>query len=162
MVDDFSYYYNIWGHFFSILMIVSLFKSRLDKLLSVGWSIFEIIKKLFLFPKFSCFLRVFSLIFHLEGIWYLVWCWKLFWGIWKCIHAKFFKNGCNGKDGQFLLEMQGTSLYCLPSTPPFSNFVHPHPSHFTVTSNSHPHCSLCCHVSLVEWVIMPYLMCYFT
>ena len=59
MVDDFSYYYNIWVHFFSILMIVSLFKSRLDKLLSLGWIIFEIIKKLSQFPKFSCFLRVF-------------------------------------------------------------------------------------------------------
>ena len=32
--------------------------------------------------------------------------------------------------------------------------------HFPVTSNPHPHCSFCCHVSLAEWVIKPYLMCH--
>ena len=102
---------------------------------------------------------------------------------------RFFKNGCNGGggDGKFLLEMGDKSqewgdgkflkslyivgrgvltplfyedLHILP-IPPFSKVVQPSPN-FPVTSNTHLHCSFCCHVSLAEWVITPHLMCYFT
>ena len=99
---------------------------------------------------------------------------------------RFFKNGSNGRDGKFLLEMGGSQewgggvlslhswqgvitplfyeepLYCLPHPPFFSNFVHAPLPHFLVTSNLHPTCSFYYPVSLAEWVIIPHLMCYFT
>ena len=66
-------------------------------------------------------------------------------------------------------------LYCSPllfqllpapppplPTPPPPNTPPPPPSHFPVTSNTYPHCSFNCPVSLAEWVIMPYLTCCFT
>ena len=46
-------------------------------------------------------------------------------------------------------------LYCLPLFQ-----ILPTPSFF-VASNPQPHSSLSCLVSLVEWVIVPHLMCYF-
>ena len=49
-------------------------------------------------------------------------------------------------------------LYCLP---PFFKFCLT-PLPFPVACNHHPHCSFCCLVSLVEWVIVTQLMCHFT
>ena len=51
-------------------------------------------------------------------------------------------------------------LYCTPLPHPFQMLATP--IHSPVTSKPHSHCSFCHPVSLAEWVIIPYLMCYFT
>ena len=99
---------------------------------------------------------------------------------------RFSKNGCNGGNGKFFLEMVEKPgiggngkflvylyswwrsnnppilwrppLYYLPLLP----FQFLPPLYFLVTSNPHPHCSFCCPVSLAEWVIIPHLMCYYS
>ena len=78
----------------------------------------------------------------------------------------------NGGDWKFLVSLHRWQTGSTPLfyedppillTPSFFKFCPtPVPHHFLVTSNLHSKCSFCYPVSLAEWVIMPYLMCYFT
>ena len=99
---------------------------------------------------------------------------------------RFFKNGCNGGDGKFLLEMGGGVIlkcgdgkflkslnivgrgrltpyfmktYITYPLPSFSNFVCPPPHPTSLSPNTYLHCSFHCPVSLAEWVIMTHLIC---
>ena len=80
------------------------------------------------------------------------------WGRWET----FTRNGGDpgiGEGGWFSKARDGKfeSLYIVGRgvlTPIFYEDL--------LTSNSHLHCSFCCHVSLAEWVIRTHLVCYFT